>query len=95
MVRVIAVFQLKSECVDEAVRLAGELVTQTRKEKGCIQYDLIQSDVHPSKVVVLENWETQADLDVHSASEHFTRLVPAIAELCTQPPDVESFSVLY
>ncbi|MGI6105412.1 MAG: putative quinol monooxygenase [Raoultibacter sp.] len=91
MIKIVANFYLKPENVEAAIELAKELVTETRQEKGCAQYDLAQSPESPEKIVVLESWETQADLDAHSASEHFTRIVPAIAAMCDQPPVLNSY----
>lgn len=91
MIRIIATFLIKPECVGEALELGRELVTETRKEKGCIQYDLIQALDNPGKVVVVENWESPEALSAHSNSEHYKRLVPAIAGLCSQPPAVDKY----
>jgi len=91
MIRVIAVFKIKRENIDNAVNLIAELVEETRKEEGCIQYDAIQSQTESTKLVILENWKTQEDLDVHSASKHFMKLVPAIADFCEEAPIVEKF----
>ena len=35
------------------------------KEPGCEQYEVFQSIVNPDKLVVLERWTEQADLDLH------------------------------
>lgn len=94
MIRVIATFMLESKNVQEAIELATELVESTRKEYGCVQYDLLQAEEAPSQLVILEGWETQADLDAHEASEHFTNLVPQLAALCLQLPGVIKYSLV-
>lgn len=94
MIRVIATFLLQSEKVDEAIKMVTELVATTRTEQGCGQYDLIQSEEKSSCLVILEGWETQADLNAHSASEHFTRLVPLLAGMCVEPPSVKQYHQL-
>lgn len=91
MIRIIATFLVKPECVGRALELSRELVTDTRQEKGCIQYDLIQAIDNPSKIVVVENWESPETLTAHSNSEHYKRLVPAIAGMCSQPPAVDKY----
>lgn len=92
MIRVIATFLIKPESIDEALSLATELVTITRTEKGCAQYDFVRSTEQQNKFVMLEGWESKADLDSHSAAEHFTRLVPQLAALCEEPPTIDSFT---
>lgn len=94
MIRVVARFQLKAGLVEQAKQLAQELIDLTRTEDGCISYDLAQSVKDESALVILEAWETQKALDIHSASEHFNRLVPQLADLCTTPPVVDAYQQL-
>lgn len=91
MIRVIATFQFAPEKRTEAVERIVELVEKTRLEKGCAGYYPIVSAEDENQVVILEAWETQEDLDTHSASEHFTRLVPLLVEACTQPPVISNY----
>lgn len=91
MIRVVASFNLKPEATEQALELAKELVAETRKEDGCVQYDVAQSTETPTDVVVLEAWESKEALDVHSASAHFARIVPQLAEMCVVPPVVSSY----
>lgn len=93
MIKVVATFLFHPENVDRATALCKELIDETRKEQGCVQYELAQSGETPAEFVILETWETQAALDVHSASAHFTRLVPVLAGLCVQPPAVKSYTL--
>lgn len=88
MIKVIAQFQFKEGSIDEAVALGKELVAATRKEAGCEQYDLLQDANDANHLIILETWASQKALDDHSASEHFTRIVPALAGMCTEPPAV-------
>ena len=36
------------------------------KEPGCEQFEIFQSGVNPDKLVILERWQDQAALEVHS-----------------------------
>lgn len=42
----------------------------TRKEKGCIRYDLFTDDSDPLKFTFIEEWESKEDLAAHSQSAH-------------------------
>lgn len=94
MIRIIAAFQIQPEKTQEAIDIAKELVSETRKERGCDQYDLVQSATEPSQIVILEGWATQEALDAHSASEHFTRLVPKLEALSQTPSVISRFTQL-
>ncbi len=93
MIKIVASFLFQEAQVDKAMALCQELIDETRKEAGCIQYELAQSNETPAEFAILESWENQQTLDAHSASAHFARLVPALAELCTQPPEVKRYTL--
>lgn len=70
------------------------LCAPTRKEKGCINYDLHVSPDDPAILVFHENWVSKADLDVHLQSPHinaFRRIAP---DLLAEPPNITLWSRL-
>jgi quinol monooxygenase YgiN len=68
------------------------LVEPTRREEGCVQYDLHEQNGRPGHFVFFEIWKSQADLDKHMATPHFTAVVPLIPELCSQPPEILTYT---
>jgi quinol monooxygenase YgiN len=56
------------------------LVAPTRKEQGCMQYDLHVHVTDPGRVIFYENWSTVEDLDRHGASAHLTAFRAAAPE---------------
>ena len=55
----------------EALRApAAVCIAETRKEKGCLGYELFQSLEDPDKLVFVEKWETREDLTAHSRQPH-------------------------
>ena len=78
-IKVVADSHVRAEAVDEFLAAATELVAETNaKDEGCIAYDVWRDNTDPLHLTVLEEWESQAALDKHSASEHFLRLVPVL-----------------
>lgn len=55
-----------------------ELVEKTRKESGCISYELTHDLKDEGHFLFIEKWVDEAALQLHTESEHFTRLVPQI-----------------
>ncbi|WP_020528820.1 putative quinol monooxygenase [Flexithrix dorotheae] len=74
-----------SEAVKEILK---GFVAPTRKEKGCIQYELFQSEETPEKFTFLEKWESLEDLEAHGQSSHITSGKEKLAELLVGPSDV-------
>ena len=55
-----------------------KLIDKTRVEQGCINYDLHQDNQNPAHFVFHENWESEAALDEHLASEHIAAYSAAV-----------------
>jgi quinol monooxygenase YgiN len=45
-------------------------VAPTRLEAGCLRYDLFRDVSDPTKFTFIEEWESPAHLEAHSASTH-------------------------
>lgn len=74
---------------EEALRMLIEQgVEPTRKEKGCLRYSLMQDRKSPAVLVLLEEWETQADLDTHLALPHLQKVFAQLPELLGAPPEM-------
>lgn len=92
MIRLNAFFTLKEGVsLDEVLALTNPLVEKSRLDKGNKGYDLYQSTTNPRVMMFCESWESQEDLDVHSAAPHFTYAVPKLGELTTDGLHVEKF----
>lgn len=94
MIKVLAHFYLKEGILPQVKELAEELVAATRKEDGCQQYDLLQAQDNELHLIMQESWESQEALDIHSKSSHFMKIVPQLADLCVQPPEVNQYKQL-
>lgn len=60
----------------------------TRREKGCINYDLHVSSDDPGLLVFHENWESKEDLDAHLASPHIDAFRAVAPDLLAEPPNI-------
>ncbi|WP_071025957.1 putative quinol monooxygenase [Peptoniphilus raoultii] len=79
---------LKREDYDKGLVLLKELRDKSQKEKGCISYELYRDFDDEYTVIINEEWESLEDQKVHSKSEHFLRIVPAMKELCKENFDL-------
>jgi quinol monooxygenase YgiN len=70
MLTVIATFVAKPGREAEVRRELLKLVEPTRREDGCINYDLHQKQGDPATFVFYENWRDRAALDAHAQSPH-------------------------
>ena len=65
-----------------------ELVEATRREEGCIQYDLLEETNNPTDFTFVERWATKAALDAHFVRPHFTLAAARLEGLLIAPPDI-------
>lgn len=65
----------------QAVEVAKKLVEASRNDAGCISYDFLQSATVPGEYMIIETWENDSLLDLHSKAPHFTEYVPILNNL--------------
>jgi len=87
-VTVVATFEAKPGKETELRNALITLVTPTRQEKGCLNYDLHVDPVHPGRFLFHENWTEKTALDEHLQSSHIQALLPQVDELCSRPPEI-------
>lgn len=92
--KVVAKKIIKEGKVEEAIKLYKELVELSRKEDGCIAYDLYQDENDSRVLAVIEEWQSKDALNKHKNSEHFIRIVPIIGELTEKKLDMTIYNKL-
>lgn len=71
MIRLNCFFKANEGTYDKALEAAIALVAASRKEAGCVAYDVFESATVPDVFVIVETWKDAAALTAHSASDHF------------------------
>lgn len=89
--RVVARIKAKSEAVSEVRELLCGLVDPTRKESGCITYELLQNTEDPTDFTFVEEWESDAALASHAASDHLKAIGPKLQPVVADPPDIRTY----
>ena len=66
----------------------AKALTATRKEKGCITYDLNRDSKDAKRYVVYERWKSLADLAAHMKTDHIRTLLEALPDLTEGAPEL-------
>ncbi len=66
---------------NEYKKLTTKLIEETRKETGCISYDLCEDINNINILTFIEKWEDKKSLDAHMRTAHFVETVPKLKEL--------------
>ena len=74
-----------------AARLRA-MVEETRKEAGCILYDLQRAHDDPREFIMVEYWRDAEAVELHDASAHMAALVADLPALVERPVAVRKFT---
>ncbi len=78
---------------DAAVALIEPLVSATRAETGCIEYDFWVDPRDRGRVRVFEEWESELAMDEHNASTHLATFYATMAALRITSVDLSRFEI--
>ena len=88
MIKVVAKNVVAAERIAEFKAAVVELVAETRKESGCISYQLFQDVKDPRVLSFIEEWQDREALAKHMQSLHFLKVVPQLDRM--KVPDAAS-----
>ncbi|WP_026339291.1 putative quinol monooxygenase [Psychromonas ossibalaenae] len=74
---IVARIEAKADKVELVKSELLKLIEPTRKEEGCIQYDLHQDRLNPSVFVFYENWESRELWQTHMNNSHLAEYMQA------------------
>ena len=88
--RVTAVARVRARAGAEELvkRACRALVAPSRREAGCLNYDLHQSADDPALFLFYENWESRDDLERHLESPHSLQFDESTAGLLAGPEEI-------
>lgn len=92
--RVVVKLPSRSDRVDETRNLLESLVEPSRKEDGCLSYELLQNIDDPTDFTVIETWEDGAAYEGHLNSPHVQRALPQLQELLAGELDIQQYHSL-
>ena len=67
---IVAEFNFRDGHADEGTRLLAASAQGSRKEAGCVRFDVMRDQAVPTRLVTFEAFTTAADLEVHRAQSH-------------------------
>jgi len=88
VVQTISKIYVKQDSVNEFIELFKAMIEPTKKEAGCIQYDMYQDEEDATILIVLEQWESRESFDQHLESEHFKEIGPKMSELMAKESEL-------
>jgi quinol monooxygenase YgiN len=84
----VVTFQARPGKEAELRKVLTALVAPSRKDAGCLNYDLHVALDDPAKFIFHENWATKAHHEAHVQAPHIQALMPRLDELCVAFPQI-------
>jgi quinol monooxygenase YgiN len=92
--RVVARVKARPGKVNELLPVLNSLVEPTRKEPGCISYELLQNNEDPTDFTLIEEWQSDAALQSHFATKHFKEALTKMPNLIAVEPDIRRYHLV-
>ncbi|TXF99045.1 antibiotic biosynthesis monooxygenase [Massilia arenae] len=91
-VTIIATLYAKAGQEDALAARMQEMTSETRKEAGCILYELQRSNDDPREFIMVEYWRDAEAVALHDASAHMAALVADLPALVDRPVAVRKYT---
>ena len=85
VISVVATFNPKENQANEVEQILRGMVGPTRKEVGCLRYELYGAASTERQFVLIEAYADQAALEAHRATEHYKNYRSRIADALKEP----------
>ena len=93
-IKVVAHIRAKAGKEEEMKKVLLGLIEPTRKESGCLRYELYQNQEDAADLTFVEEWESDAALDSHMQTPHFQAAVAKIPLLAGAPSDIRRYRLV-
>jgi quinol monooxygenase YgiN len=85
---VVAQVKAKPGKESEVRRELLSLVAPSRRDPGCLKYDLHQAVDNPAQFLFHENWTSKAHLDQHLQKPDLQATLARVGQLVAEPPQI-------
>ena len=92
--RVIAQAHAKLDHVAQVREILTALVDVTRREPGCLSYELLQNHADKTEFVVVERWASAAAEQAHFMTPHLLTALQQLSGLLTSEPQICRYGVV-
>jgi len=73
--------------VETVKELLAEQARRSSEEPGCVRFEVYHSQADAQQFLLIEQWQTQEDLDAHKQAKAFTELyIPKVIPLVSRVP---------
>lgn len=93
-IHIVARIVAQADKVAEVREILLGLVAPTRKEEGCVSYQLLENKNDPTDFTFVEVWSNQDAINAHFATTYVQEALAKVPPLVAKSPDIQYYSVL-
>jgi quinol monooxygenase YgiN len=93
-VRVIVKVCARQDSIPAIKSILMELTVHSRKEKGCVSYEVLQNKTDQSVFMLVEEWDSVSALDAHNNTPHFHSAVSTAQPFLAKELDVGRYVMI-
>ncbi len=94
MIHIIVRIQPKPDKVEEFLELALHDARNSRKEPGCLRFDVLREKDNPARFAFYEVYKDEDAVKAHQQTEHYARWRREIEALQAVPRSADKFTTL-
>lgn len=87
----VATFFAKDGCEELLLEELAALMPPTRREEGCIRYELNRSMTEPRRFIYIEKFNDDAHFDLHAKAPHVVRLLEEVIPKLVETSDIHTY----
>jgi quinol monooxygenase YgiN len=87
----VATFLAKEGCEELLLAELAALMPPTRREEGCIRYELNRSMSEPRRFVFIEKFNDDKQFDLHARTPYVTRLLEEVIPKLVETSDIHTY----
>jgi len=88
MLVVIATITVKPGMVNIFTTVFSELAEGSRKEAGCISFQLFRGLQNGELFYMVEEWESETAIQQHMNSQHYQQAMAGVGEMLLNEPEI-------
>lgn len=69
------IFLAKRDCIEELKELLKSTIEESKKEDGCLMYEVFQTKSNPVEFIVIDSWESEEALNKHYETSHYSNFI--------------------
>ena len=93
MITIVAKSTIKPGTKEQFKVLTEALKRESRKEEGCISYNLFRDIHHSNTFTFIEEWKNEEAIQLHRESKHYTTIIPKLSELREGKPEINLYKL--